>query len=462
MFRRVVSNSARLLVATLLSAIATPGANGQPSSIEGHWEGALVREGRARIIRVEVFNDGGTLQSRFEIPDLMRLVASPSRVQQDGARVTMRLPSAGEFLLALDPQSGEMFGRPGRDPQSPVTLHLKRSIRPAEIPTREEEVSFGGGDVTLAGTLIKPATAGPHPVTVWLTGRGSSIRGNSHFHRLLAQHGIASLIYDKRGSGRSTGDFARATFEQLANDAVAAVAFLSQRKDIDGGRIGLHGESAGGWVAPVVVTRSRTPIAFVITTAGPAESLFDQQLHAYQAYVRTGGFELTRDEEEVMDEHVRRRLRVAFTGEGRQEFLASSDRVKGTRLARFLLDSEASDEADFDWLRRNDCDPAPHLRKIKTPWLAFFGTRDYIVPPAVNAGKLEQYLTEAGNKDFKIVVLQNADHGMALPETNRRAGVDEGAPASFVWGRTSPDFTETLLSWLLARLAADSGRSGVD
>jgi pimeloyl-ACP methyl ester carboxylesterase len=94
----------------------------------------------------------------------------------------------------------------------------------------------------------------------------------------------------------------------------------------------------------------------------------------------------------------------------------------------------------------------PHLKKIKTPWLAFYGARDYIVPPAENTRKLEQYLTEAGNKDFKIVVLENADHSLTLPNTNRRESTDANAKTQFIWGRTPPEFTQTMLDWLLAHV----------
>lgn len=92
------------------------------------------------------------------------------------------------------------------------------------------------------------------------------------------------------------------------------------------------------------------------------------------------------------------------------------------------------------------------MKKIKAPFLAFYGTRDYIVPPSENTKKLEQYLTEAGNKDFKIVVLENADHSMTLPNANRRESAEADAKTQFIWGRVPPEFTQTMLDWLLARV----------
>ena len=444
-----------LILPVMFLAVST--ALSQQASIEGYWEGAAVRDGAVRVIRLDIFKDGVNLRCRVELPDFLNFAFPPLPVQQNGDKLTLRLPMTGEYLLTHDAKLGEMRGAFSGQQALPVTIHFKRGVKPAELSVRED-VRFPNGDITLAGTLIKPATAGPHPVIVWLSGRGSAARQNSPTQRVLAEHGIASLIYDKRGSGQSTGNFAKATFNELVSDALAAVRFLSQRKDINAKQIGLSSQSAGGWVAPVVVTQSEVPIAFVITTVGPAENLYDQQAHAYQYWVRTGGFELTKEETELMNDHIPKRLRFAFKNEGREEFMASAAKVKGTRLERFLLDTEAADAEDFDWLRRNDCDPVPHLKKIKTPWLAFYGTRDYIVPPTENTRKLEQYLTEAGNQDFKIVVLENADHSMTLPNTNRRESSEANAKTQFIWGRTPPELTQTMLDWLLARVTVAQKR----
>ncbi|MDX2041398.1 MAG: alpha/beta fold hydrolase [Acidobacteriota bacterium] len=441
----------KLLLLSLAWLFAVTTAIGRQPSIEGYWEGAAVRDGAVRVIRLDIFRDGANLRCRVEMPDFLNFAFPPLPVQLNGDKVTLRLPMTGEYLLTHDAKLGEMRGAFSGQQALPVTIHFKRGVKPAELSVREE-VRFPNGDITLAGTLIKPMTAGPHPVIVWLSGRGSSNRQDSPTLRVLAEHGIASLIYDKRGSGQSTGNFAKATFNELVGDALAAVRFLAQRKDINAKQIGLSSQSAGGWVAPVVVTQSEVPIAFVITTVGPAESLYNQQAHAYQYWVRTGGFELTKEETELMNDHIPKRLRFAFKNEGREEFMASAAKVKGTRLERFLLDTEAADAADFDWLRRNDCDPVPHLKKIKTPWLAFYGTRDYIVPPTENTRKLEQYLTEAGNQDFKIVVFDDADHSLMLPNMNRRESADANAKTQFTWGRTPLELTQTMLDWLLARV----------
>ncbi|HEY7544027.1 MAG TPA: hypothetical protein VID27_04050, partial [Blastocatellia bacterium] len=136
-----------------------------------------------------------------------------------------------------------------------------------------------------------------------------------------------------------------------------------------------------------------------------------------------------------------------FKNEGREQFIASAEKVKPTRLAKFLLNTEAEDASDFDWLRRNDCDPAPALKKIKAPFLAFYGSVDYIVPPEENARRLESHLAEAGNRDFKIVVIQGGDHDLAFAQGNQ--GKEQ---KRWAWGRVSPEYVETMIDWLLKRV----------
>ena len=68
---------------------------------------------------------------------------------------------------------------------------------------------------------------------------------------LFAARGFAVLSYDKRGAGKSTGNLGAASFEDLADDAVAVSKFLPARTDIAANQIGFWGQSQGGWIAPL-------------------------------------------------------------------------------------------------------------------------------------------------------------------------------------------------------------------
>ncbi|HEX8414529.1 MAG TPA: alpha/beta hydrolase, partial [Sphingomicrobium sp.] len=78
--------------------------------------------------------------------------------------------------------------------------------------------------------------------------------------------GIASLEYDKRGVGQSTGTY-KEDVEQLTADTAAVVVAMRHRSDIIGSRIALVGHSQGGVIAPAAAAAD-PHIAAVVTLAG--------------------------------------------------------------------------------------------------------------------------------------------------------------------------------------------------
>jgi hypothetical protein len=112
-------------------------------------------------------------------------------------------------------------------------------------PVRTSEVTFvGDGGVILHGIVVAPRPTGERrPALVMLEGAGN--RGRQELQpaaEAFARHGIVTLIYDKRRVGYS---LLRRDFGLLAADAVAAVALLSTRGDVDPSRLGLWAQSEG-------------------------------------------------------------------------------------------------------------------------------------------------------------------------------------------------------------------------
>src|SRR6266511_2394096 len=97
-------------------------------------------------------------------------------------------------------------------------------------------------------------------ISLWsfVTGSDPDTREAWQFEaRALAAHGIASLLYDKRGVGESGGaSHDLASWDDLAGDVEGAVTYLRTRSDlIDPRRIGLLGQSQGTWIIAKVAAR---------------------------------------------------------------------------------------------------------------------------------------------------------------------------------------------------------------
>ena len=105
-----------------------------------------------------------------------------------------------------------------------------------------EIVSFDNQGAHLVGTLYRPVRVGKVPGIVLVHGSGPMPRWTySAFGAHFAKSGYATLIFDKRGIGDSTGQFVGGdkaicpeNFNLLASDASAAISFLAQRPEVRG------------------------------------------------------------------------------------------------------------------------------------------------------------------------------------------------------------------------------------
>jgi uncharacterized protein len=133
----------------------------------------------------------------------------------------------------------------------------------ASEPFTIADVTFvGGGSVILHGLVLVPRPTGKRrPALVMLEGAGN--RGRQELQpaaEAFARRGVITLIFDKRKVGYS---LLHRDYGLLADDAIAAVALLAARGDVDPSRLGLWAQSEGAYVAPLACRRS-TAIKFAI------------------------------------------------------------------------------------------------------------------------------------------------------------------------------------------------------
>jgi len=140
----------------------------------------------------------------------------------------------------------------------------------------ETEVVIKNGNIELSGTLCLPTESGSFPVVLMVHGSGEIDRNensknqklntfNSLAHGLI-KDGIASLRYDKRGIGRSNGDFYCAGHYDLVNDAMACLEYLFQNEYCDNKQIYLLGHSEGSIIVPQL-SHKHTQVAGIILLA---------------------------------------------------------------------------------------------------------------------------------------------------------------------------------------------------
>lgn len=239
---------------------------------------------------------------------------------------------------------------------------------------------------TLAGTLTLPKQrSGKIPAVVTLSGSGPQdrdealgfMKGYRPFREIaeaLARRGIATLRYDDRGMGASTGVYAEATTLDLAADANSVVAYLKKRPEINADKIFLIGHSEGAMIAPMLAAED-DDFAGIVLLAGPAHR--GRRILEYQARL-------------------------------------AADRVPGKTPAErdsiFRAGMQLMEAPGQPWINYfMTYDPLPYIWKVEVPVLIIHGATDRQVT-ADQAEMLAKELRAAGNVDVAVHVLPDVNH----------------------------------------------------
>ncbi|PHR93762.1 MAG: alpha/beta hydrolase [Robiginitomaculum sp.] len=155
------------------------------------------------------------------------------------------------------------------DQVEPVTVHVTAQVT---TPMSTEDFEFVSEGNTLSGMLDQPTKDEAHALIIFIHGYGNTnVRDWWSFHDLrtrFAKLGIASLVWDKPGQGRSEGVFdINQPVESSAREVLDVVAVLRQRNVPGADRIGLWGISRAGWIAPIAMSQDPS-IAFWISVSG--------------------------------------------------------------------------------------------------------------------------------------------------------------------------------------------------
>lgn len=303
----------------------------------------------------------------------------------------------------------------------------------------EQEVVFRNGSVELHGTLLLPALPRPAPAVIFLHGSGPHPRAGFRSHaEEFARLGIASLFFDKRGSGESSGSWTTASLQDLAADALAAVDCLKMQQGIDSKRIGFWGISQAGWVAPLAASKSHE-IAFMILISGGGASPRESEMFSYDREFERAG--LSETERARATEVLNAYFDHLGTGQQRGELVASLSALRPGKLAPLadqldrILPSEEN-RPNWSWVATYD--PARDIESITVPVLLMFGDRDTNHPTALAAERWRLGMEKTDNDRLTLVTFPGAGHGIRM-----RDGHTGGGPAPFADG-----YWDVQLGWL--------------
>jgi pimeloyl-ACP methyl ester carboxylesterase len=301
----------------------------------------------------------------------------------------------------------------------------------------DEEVILQNGNVILNGTLTKPERPGRCPLVVVAHTSAAGTRDfgvYQHLAELLSPYGVAVFNYDRRGSGKSTGYFERATFTDLAADIQAAIDHLKQRSDIASEQIGLWGMSQGGWIAPLAASRS-PDVTFVVAISAAGVSPAQQMDYSAEFALRENGF--SEDEIGQMLE-IRKFVNDYFRGKVNRFALEEKldlYRDQAWFSLAYLDGPVPNNPTTTKWFREMDFDPLPVIEQLDVPALLFYGERDPWVPIEKSISRWK----ENKPKDLTVQRIQDANHFMI---SIAHAGIEGDQ------GPMADGYTKILTQWV--------------
>jgi fermentation-respiration switch protein FrsA (DUF1100 family) len=236
----------------------------------------------------------------------------------------------------------------------------------------------------------------------------------------LTRRGVAVLRADGPGEGGpAPRPLTAALAREIAESALAGLAYLKARPEIDPARVGLIGQSVdGGIVGPMAAARPGG-VAFLVLLGGGGLTGAETLPLTNDLLLQAGGAgEQVRAQKKRLNE-VLCRIATDYADDGaafkrfeevwEKELAGLSEETrvpwgKAAVRAKFL-------ELLSPWWRFYLAyDPRPALRKVTCPVLALHGEKDLEVPPKENLAKIARALQEGGNRDYTVKALPGLNH----------------------------------------------------
>ena len=414
----------------LVFALLATAAAAQSPSIVGRWMGTLDAGPQKLRIGLNVTaNPSGALSATMDSIDQGAMGIPVDSITVAGDKVEFAIHAIGGSYRGTITGARRIEGKWSQggaslpldfEPAGAVTPPRRPQEPKPPFPYRSEDVMVVNGDVHLAGTFTWPPTGGPFPAVLLVTGSGPQDRDETLFgHKpflllsdYLTRAGIAVLRLDDRGTGKSTGSFKAAGLREFTSDALAAVAWLKARKEVDGHKIGIIGHSEGGAVAPLAASESKD-VAFIVLMAGPGVA-FDQLLSAQSAgLMHSAG---ASEAAIATNEKIQQKLFAILREE--PDDAKAKERVK--KLAEDMKaespQGAAALEQQGDRLVSPEIrsllayNPADTLRKVTCPVLAIDGGHDLQVVADQNLPGIAAALAAGHNSDWTVEKLPGLNH----------------------------------------------------
>ena len=355
----------------------------------GKWQGAIVINEQNLNILINFEKIGNTLKGTIDIPQ-QNLTDYPVEIKElTGENIVFLLsniPGDPTFSGSLNEDRIEgKFSQHG----SSYNFFLKRDtssqkeVDQIKLKGREEEISIPVRGGNLEGTLTFPKVHdNKDPVAIIIAGSGPTNRnGNTPLINMkinnlkdivyhLANNGILSIRFDKRGVGESSNLVDKKTppFSQYRNDIINIIDYIKRNLGRREEQIFLIGHSEGSTLA-IMTAEKVNNLAGLVLLAGPG---FKQETLLKNQLARQNKILYENDKIESEDILIRALDDLIIAIENEQEFNINEYNIP-EQYRNVYLSLNNQREFSKEWLKT---DPASILSNLHTPTCIIQGSND--------------------------------------------------------------------------------------
>jgi len=406
------------------------------SQINGKWHTAFTVAGSSHRVDLEITGigrDANVLISFPDIPQMKTMELEDYSVFKDsiyfkwdkiGLLYQGHYFAKGDSIHGVMQQNGlEWNATFQRGEQAKKTVARPQEPQ-APFDYDIQEITIKNGENTIGATLTLPRTKTAFPIVVLASGSGPQNRdcelmGHKPFWIIadfLTKNGMGVLRFDDRGTGKSTGNFAKTDLNGFASDVETCFDYLHKR--FKKHPIGLCGHSEGGMHTLIVAARNKK-VDFLIQLAAVGTNgkdvLVEQQ---YLIPLKSGNDEKAARANSLIYDSLTTMLQTSPKDQYsknvndfvKRNFELLPEEVKNKASASEIAASYIA-FLDNDWARQFIVFQAPeYLHQIKCPILVLNGSEDIQVPPFKNQESFKRNISSVSKPHSLVKIIPGVNH----------------------------------------------------
>jgi len=338
-----------------------------------------------------------------------------------------------------------------------ITISVNQNLYGQE-KAKTDTFSFSFEGKRRVGLVDQPVGRQPSAMIILVPGSGkTNIFGGSGYadlRRHFVQQGIACVIWDKAGCGKSDGVFdPDQPVQNSAGEVIAAIEELKHENVPGTNKIGLWGISRAGWICPLVIAQYPS-IAFWISVSGTDDKENFGYLLERNFLIEGRSISETK---KLMDEWKKDNELTAHGGSF-EEDLKATENLRRDPFYMFLSNNSVpTKEGYLAWQKKFETgenrvdkksglliyvpDFEKTLNKIHCPVLAIFGEKDSQVDWRKTIGLYSKTLGKNSKTQLTIKTFPNGNHNLIACKTG-------GYREQLAVRQPCEGYIETMVEWL--------------